>query len=120
MSEHALKAAPSGASSAAGNAVSGSYPALKGGRNDVSVGKPLPVVTVEKPDIERLAKELNVPRRNIGNNLRFQVDLGNGPAVLQVIDPESGEIIRQIPQEKAAVELSENGSVKIRLLDDLV
>lgn len=120
MSEHAIKAAPSGASSATGNAVSGRYPALNSGRNDVDSGKHLPVAAVEKPDIERLAKELNVARRTIGNDLRFQVDLDRGHAVLQVVDHETGEIIRQIPQEKASVALGENGSVRIRLLDDLV
>lgn len=120
MSEHALKAAPSGASSVTGNAATGSYPALNSGRNNVGAGKALPVVAVEKPDMERLAKDLNIARRSIGNDLRFQVDLDRGHAVLQVVDHETGEIIRQIPQEKAAVTLGENGSMSIRLVDELV
>jgi flagellar protein FlaG len=120
MSEHALETAPSGSSSATGTAVSGTYPALKSGRNNVGAGKTLPVVAAEKPDMEHLAKQMNVARRNLGNDLRFKVDLDRGHTVLQVVDRETGEIIRQIPQEKAVVVLSENGSVGIRLLDDLV
>lgn len=120
MSEHAFKAAPSGASSVAGNAASGLYPALGSGKNETSSGKALPVAITEKPDIEHLAKQLNLAPRSIGNDLRFQVDLDRGHAVLQVVDHETGEIIRQIPQEKAAVELSTNGSVQIRLLDEMV
>jgi len=120
MSEHALKTALSGTSSIAGNSVSGSYPVPIGGNIEFRAGNQLPKVAIESPDFERLAQELNVASQSIGNNLRFQVNLGKGPVVLQVVDRETGEIIRQIPQEKASVALSENGSVKIRLFDELI
>jgi len=120
MSEPAFKAAPSGSSSTTGIAETGSYPALTGGNAAPRAGKQLPKVAVEKADLADLAKKLNVASRQIGNDLHFQVNLDDGPVVLQVIDRETGEIIRQIPQEKAAVALNVNGSVGIRLFDDLV
>lgn len=120
MSEQALRAALSGSSSATGTGVTGSYPVAVAGKAEPVAGNRLPIVAVETPDLERLAKELNNASRNIGHDLHFEVDLDNGPAVLQVVDRETGEIIRQIPQEKAAVALSDNGSLSIRLFDDLV
>lgn len=120
MSEQALKAAASGTVSATATATTGSFPVMFGGKAEPAAGKELPKVAIEKPDIEQLAKELNTVSRNIGRDLRFQVDLDKGRAVLQVIDRETGKLIRQIPQEKAAVAIGENGSVGIRLFDDLV
>ena len=120
MSEPAFKAVPSGTSSTTSTAETGSYPGLIGGNATPVAGKQLPKVVTEKPDMERLAEKLNIASRSISHNLHFKVDLDNGPAVLQVIDRETGEIIRQIPEEKAAVALNTNGSVGIRLFDDLV
>jgi FlaG protein len=120
MSEQALEAMPSGTSSKTGDVVSGRLPLLAGGKADSGTGNKLPVIVAGRPDMARLAQELNAASRNMGNDLRFHVDLDEGPAVLLVIDRETGEIIRQIPQEKATLALSGNGSVQIRLMDDLV
>ncbi len=123
MSEQALTAKPSGASSTTGSAVTGTFSVLKGGNAEPTVGKVLPTHTVErveKPDLEEIAQELNKVSRSVGRDLRFQVDLDRGHAVLQVIDSETGEIIRQIPHEKAANALGQSGSSSIRLLDAVV
>jgi len=120
MSEHAIKAALSGASSITGNSVSGSYPVPIDGNIEFRDGNQLPKAAIESPDLERLAQELNVASQRFGNDLRFQVNLDKGPVVLQVVDRETGEVIRQIPQEKATVVLNENGLVRIRLFDELV
>jgi len=130
MSEQALKAAPSGARSVSDLAKTGSYSVVSPGAamagsiapgNDrLATGKELPGDAIELPDLENLAAELNTVNRNIGRDLRFQVDLDRGNAVLQVLDSETGEIIRQIPKEKAAVDVAENGAIQIRLFDDVV
>lgn len=120
MSEHALKAPTSGASSITGSAVTGTHQVLTDGKADANAGKILPTVTVEKPDLVKLAQELNSVSRTIGRDLRFQVDLNRGSAVLQVIDSETGELIRQIPQEKALSTLQSNGTSSIRLFDAVV
>lgn len=123
MSEQALIATPSGASSTTGSAVTGTFAVLPSGKTDPTIGKVLPTHTVEraeKPDLEELAQELNRASQSVGRDLRFQVDLDRGNAVLQVIDRETGEIIRQIPHENAAHALRNSGSSSIRLLDAVV
>ncbi len=120
MSEQALKPAPSGTGSVAGLAATGTYPVLPDGKAAPADGKDLPKVEFEKPDIDRLVQELNTVSRSIGRDLRFQVDLDKGYAVIQVLDSETGEIIRQIPQDKAEVSLSDSGTLEIRLFDERV
>jgi len=120
MSEPAVKPAFSGTGSSAASTATGTYQVVPGGKADTRSGNSLPEVTAEKTDLARLAEELNNASRNLGRDLRFQVDLKLGYAVIQVLDSETGEIIRQIPQEKAALVLGSNGSVQMRLFDDLV
>lgn len=120
MSEPALKPASSGNGSVTGAAATGTFPKLASGKAAPEVGKDLPTVAVESPDIESLVQELNTVSRNIGRDLRFQVDLDKGHAVLQVFDRETGELIRQIPQDKAEVALNANGTLSVRLIDAVI
>lgn len=103
----------------------GTFAALKiapeqgaGGNVQPESGKKLPEVA--EPDMEVLARELNVATRSIGRDLRFQVNMQTGHSVIQVLDRETGEIIRQIPPEKAKTYVSEQGEVALRLYDDRV
>ena len=41
----------------------------------------------------------------------------SGRSVIQVLDRDTGEVIRQIPPEKASLYVSESGAVAMRLLD---
>ena len=75
---------------------------------------------IESPDMEQLAQQLNIASKSIGRDLRFEVDMESGQSVIQVLDRDTGEIIRQIPPEKAEVYLSDAGSVALRLYDDRV
>ena len=75
------------------------------------------VPAVESPDVEKLTQALNVASQSIGRDLRFEVDMESGQSVIQVLDRDTGEIIRQIPPEKAEVYLSDAGSVALRLYD---
>lgn len=120
MSEPAVKPAFSGTGSSNQGAATGTYRVVPGGNSDAGTGKSLPQATVEKPDLARVALELNNASRRMGRDLRFQVDLDLGYAVIQVLDRETGEIIRQIPQEKVALMIAGNGSIEMRLFDDLV
>ncbi len=83
-----------------------------------SSGKQLPAP--EKPDLEGLARQLNIVSQSIGRDLRFQVDMESGRSVIQVLDSETGEIIRQIPPENAKTYVSDLGEVALRLYDDQV
>lgn len=105
------------------SATTGQYPVLKAaaipqaGKEPPEDGKSVPEVRASKPDLEKLAEKLNVASLSVGRDLRFEVDLNSRRAVIQVLDSETGEIIRQIPPEKADVYLSEAGAVSLRLLD---
>ena len=83
-------------------------------------GKSLPAAPVSKPDLVKIAKILNMAPKSIGRNLRFEVDLDAGRSVIQVLDRDTGEIIRQIPPEKVSTYLEAEGELSIRLYDELV
>ena len=86
-----------------------------GNSNDAKTGRILPPPAT--PDLEKLAAKLNLASETIGRDLRFQVDMKSGRSVIQVLDRETGEIIRQIPPEDAQVTLTSNGFVELRLYD---
>ena len=90
----------------------------KGGNAEPGTGRNLP--QVERADMEVLARELNVATRSIGRDLRFQVNMDTGRSVIQVLDRETGEIIRQIPPEEARAFVAEQGELALRLYDDRV
>jgi len=80
-------------------------------------GKESPAPAKEKPDLEALAAKMNVASQSIGRDLRFKVDMNSGRSVIQVLDSDTGEIIREIPPEKAQLSLSGSGDVVLRLYD---
>ena len=105
------------------SAATGQFPVLTAsakkadGSNQPADGKIVPVVEAPKPDLKKLAEKLNAASRSIGRDLRFEVDLNSGRSVIQVLDSETGEIIRQIPPEKAEVYLADGGKLALRLFD---
>ena len=62
---------------------------------------------------------VNVASRTIGRDLRFKVDMNSGNSVIQVLDRDTGEIIREIPPEKAKISVSISGDMQLRLYDEL-
>lgn len=91
-----------------------------GGKLTPSTGNDVPLTKKREPDIEALAAQLNVASQSIGRDLRFKVDMANGQSVIQVLDRETGEIIREIPPERAQVSVSANGDVQLQLYDRVV
>lgn len=107
------------------SAVTGTFVALKSapdtspvGSGEPESGKKLP--QLEQVDMQSLADELNVSIQAIGRDLRFQVDLMRGTAVIQVLDRETGKIIRQIPPESAKTYVSDIGRIALRLYDQQI
>ena len=92
-----------------------------GGKTAPETGKespaPAPARDREKPDLEALAAKLNVVSQSIGRDLRFKVDMNSGRSVIQVLDRDTGEIIREIPPEKAQFSVSGSGDMYLRLYD---
>ncbi len=93
--------------------------AQAGGKAAPVAGKEPPAEVRQEPDLEVLAAKLNVASRSIGRDLRFKVDMTSGNSVIQVLDRDTGEIIREIPPEKAQLRLSGNGDMQLRLYDAL-
>jgi len=91
-----------------------------GGKLTPSTGNDVPAPKKQAPDIEALAAKLNIASQSIGRDLRFKVDMAKGQSVIQVLDRETGEIIREIPPEKAQVSVSANGDVQLQLYDRVV
>lgn len=90
------------------------------GKQETSTGNKVPVAERPDPNIEELARKLNVATRSIGRDLRFEVNMESGRSVIQVLDRDTGEVIRQIPPEKASLYLAPSGGIALRLYDELV
>lgn len=84
-----------------------------------ATGKEQPEEPKKEPNLEVLAAKLNIASQSIGRDLRFKVDMNSGHSVIQVLDRETGELIREIPPEEAQIRLSGNGEMAIRLYDAL-
>ena len=91
-----------------------------GGNRKPESGNNVPVTESTGPDMEALARALNLASQSIGRDLRFEVDMESGRSVIQVLDRDTGELIRQIPPEKADLYLNENGAVQLRLYNNRV
>ncbi len=96
-------------------------PAVRSGGNSTpATGNNLPDrAETDAAKVARIAEALN-NAPSIGRNLRFEVDLSNGTSVIQVLDRDTGEIIRQIPPEKITTYLQGEGDLALRLYDELV
>lgn len=90
------------------------------GKSSPDPGKNLPEVESVRPNMEELAAALNLASKSIGRDLRFEVDMESGRSVISVLDRDTGELIRQIPPEKADLYLSGNGAVQLRLYSNRV
>ena len=91
-----------------------------GGNSAPAAGNSLPDRgETDAAKVARIAEALN-NAPSIGRNLRFEVDLSNGTSVIQVLDRDTGEIIRQIPPEKITTYLQSEGDLALRLYDELI
>lgn len=122
MSEQTIKAVSSATGTFKALGSPRSTPTRSDGGNVAPEGgKSLPAAAERpKPDMQEIAKMLNMAPSSIGRNLRFEVDLDTGRSVIQVLDRETGEIIRQIPPEKVSTYLQAEGGLAIRLYDEVV
>ena len=55
----------------------------------------------EESEIRRAVEQLADHTRRLGRELQFEIDDDSGQTVIKVIDPVTGEIVRQIPSEEA-------------------
>ena len=87
---------------------------------DVGSISPRQLASIQAQKLDKLVQDLNSRSRSVSPALRFQVDVKSGSSVIQVFDRSSGELIRQIPHEKASALAKGDGSIGLRGIDDLV
>ncbi len=76
-----------------------------------------PSPEVSRESLEVAAKQIDSFVKTMGRSLSFSVDDSTGRAVLRVVDPETKEVIRQLPPEetlKIAKSLEYLSSVLVR------
>lgn len=60
-----------------------------------------PAVVPEPQGLASAVEELNAYVQSNQRDLEFSIDDSSGQTVVKVVDPQSGEVIRQIPSELA-------------------
>ena len=73
--------------------------ASKDGKPAPTDGKALPPAP-ELQSVERAVKQINTYLRNSQRTLNFQIHEASGRTIVRVVNPETGEVIRQIPSEE--------------------
>ena len=120
MSDQSLRPVFTGSGSSFEDTRASAHRASRDGNSAPESGAILPVKDGSKRNLAQLAQEMNVASRSLGRELRFQVDLKLGYAVIEVLDRETGEVIRQIPPDEAALAFGRDGSANLRILDAVV
>lgn len=87
---------------------------------DAGKVSPAQAVKARASSLKALVRELNTITRSISPALRFQVDIQSGSSVIQVFNRETGELIRQIPPERANAIARNQGTIDLQRVDDLV
>ena len=85
--------------------------------NDLPLKEPhMDSVDPAKTDIEQAVTEINEYVQSVQRDLHFSIDEDSGLTVVRVRDKESGELIRQIPEDiflSLAHNLKENQSINL-------
>jgi FlaG protein len=88
------------------------------GKTEPASGNSLPPVGGEEaPDLEALARDLQAVSLSIGRDLRFIVDLESTQPIIQVIDSETGEVVREIAADVISSYSLSDGIEAVHLLD---
>lgn len=51
-------------------------------------------------EIEKVASAIQIHLKRLNTELRLEVDSGSKKVVVKIIDPDSGQVIRQVPSEE--------------------
>ena len=96
--------------------------AVDSGKSVPSAGKvsPAQLESIRALNLDQVVRDLNIRSRSVGRALRFQVDVVSGSSVIQVLDRDTGELIRQIPPEELRAATLDSNAARVQLVDDLV
>lgn len=73
----------------------------------------------KESEVMRAVEMLANHARNLGRELQFEIDSDSGQTLIKVIDPETDEIVRQIPSEEAVARARSRNADDLNLVDDL-
>lgn len=51
-------------------------------------------------ELEKVASEIQIHLKKLNTELRLEVDSGSKKVVVKIIDPDSGQVIRQVPSQE--------------------
>ncbi len=71
-------------------------------------------------DVLLAVKKLSEHTRSLGRELQFEVDSDSGETVVKVVDPETDEVVRQIPSEEAVERARSSNESDMNIIDDIV
>ncbi|MBE9528983.1 MAG: flagellar protein FlaG [Proteobacteria bacterium] len=97
---------------------------LQEGKVAVTTKEPEEVKTKGTPSTEEVvqaAAEIEVHLRSLDTDLKFEVDIEDNEVVVKVLDPETNEVIRQVPSEEvmAIREKLSNSDKQVGVLHDI-
>ena len=75
----------------------------EGGNRLHETGKPLPAEPPPPPEpvhLEQAIRQIQDYLSEANRQLHFEVDDASGRTIVRVVNPESGEVVRQIPSEE--------------------
>jgi flagellar protein FlaG len=81
-------------------------------------GKELPVQAPTAVAVQRALVQIQSFLRDSQRELNFQVDESSGRTVIRVVNPDSGEVVRQIPSEEVLQVAAAIEAGRLRLLDE--
>lgn len=93
--------------------------APKDGKAAPASGKELPPAP-DRVSVEQAVKQINTYLTNSKRTLSFQVHEASGRTIIRVINPETDEVIRQIPSEEVLNLAAEMKSRGLQLINELV
>lgn len=73
----------------------------------------------KESEVMRAVEMLANHARNLGRELQFEIDSDSGKTLIKVIDPETEEVVRQIPSEEAVARARSLDADDMNLIDDL-
>lgn len=94
----------------------------------VGSGKSLPLEAAQErhreppseAEVEHAVELFTQHAASIGRDLLFEIDDESGQTVIKVIDPETEELVRQIPSEEAVARARSRGVEGMNLIDDSI
>ena len=100
-------------------AADSSAPASQTGKSEPESGKVLPPPPPVQT-IEQAVKQINDYLVDHQRSLNFQLHEASGRTVIQVVNPETNEVVRQIPSEEVLDLAAEMRAKGLHLIDQMV